>query len=148
MLQNPNNFRPIYYLSGIWQNFGWDSVIYLAALTSIDPTLYEAVDIDGGGRWAKMWHITLPGIKPQIIILLILATGGILGADFEKVLNLYNSLTMEVADVISTYTYRVGIQSGSYSYGTAIGLFNSVVNVAFLATTNLISKKTADIGLF
>ena len=140
LLQNAKYFRPIYYISGIWQNFGWDSIIYLAALTSIDPALYEAVEIDGGGRGAKMWHITLPGIKTQIIILLILAIGGILGADFEKVLNLYNSLTYETADVISTYTYRVGLQNGSYSYGTAIGLFNSLVNVTFLATTNMDSK--------
>lgn len=148
MLQNANFFRPIYYLSGIWQNFGWDSIIYLAALSGIDQELYEAVEIDGGGRWAKMWHITLPGIKTQIIILLILAMGGILGADFDKVLNLYNAGTYETADIISTYTYRVGIQGGSFSYGSAIGLFNSVVNIVFLGATNVISKKTADIGLF
>ena len=148
LLQNARNFRPIYYLSGIWQNFGWDSIIYLAALTSIDPCLYEAADIDGAGRWAKIWHITLPGIKPQIILLLILAMGGMLGADFEKVLNLYNDLTMEVADVISTYTYRIGLQNGSYSYGTAIGLFNTLVNVTFVMTANTIGKKVADVGLF
>ncbi|MEA4888575.1 MAG: ABC transporter permease subunit [Clostridiaceae bacterium] len=148
LLQEPGLFRPIYIISGIWQNFGWDSIIYLAALTMIDPELYEAVEIDGGGRWAKMWHIKLPGLKPTIIILLILAMGGILGANFEKVLNLYNPVTYETADVISTYTYRMGIINGSFSYGTAIGLFNSLVNIVFLGTTNYISKRTANIGLF
>ena len=106
------------------------------------------MEIDGGGRWAKMWHITLPGIRTQVILLLILAMGGILGADFEKVLNLYTPLTYEVADVISTYTYRVGLKNGSYSYGTAIGLFNTLVNVTFVLTANTIGKKVADVGLF
>lgn len=148
LLQNPAYFRPIYWISGIWQSFGWNSIIYLAALAGIDQELYEAVEIDGGGRWAKMWHITLPGIRTQVILLLILAMGGILGADFEKVLNLYTPLTYEVADVISTYTYRVGLQNGSYSYGTAIGLFNTLVNVTFVLTANTIGKKVADVGLF
>lgn len=148
MLQNPAYFRPIYWLSGIWQSFGWNSIIYLAALAGIDQELYEAVEIDGGGRWAKMWHITLPGIRTQIVLLLILAMGGILGADFEKVLNLYQPLTYKVADVISTYTYRVGLQNGSFSYGTAIGLFNTLVNVTFVLSANAISKKVADVGLF
>ena len=148
LLQNPAYFRPIYWISGIWQSFGWNSIIYLAALAGIDQELYEAVEIDGGGRWAKMWHITLPGIRTQIVLLLILAMGGILGADFEKVLNLYQPLTYEVADVISTYTYRVGLQNGGFSYGTAIGLFNTLVNVTFVLGANTISKKVADVGLF
>lgn len=148
LLQNVNFFRPIYYLSGIWQGFGWGSIIYLAALSGIDPSLYEAAEIDGAGRWGKIWHITLPGIKTQIILLLILAMGGVLSADFEKVLNLKNGITNEVASIISTYTYEIGLVNGSLSYGAAIGLFNTLVNVTFVLSANKISKAVAGIAVY
>ncbi len=148
LLQFAGYFRTIYVASGVWQGFGWSSIIYLAALTSINPELYEAARIDGASRWRQILHITLPGIAPTIIMLFILRMGSILGVGQEKVLLLYNERTYETADIISTYTYRRGLVDGNYSYSTAIGLFNSLINVFFLLSTNYVSKKAADIGLF
>ncbi len=141
-------FYPIYVISGIWQEVGWGSIIYLAALSGIDQELYEAAKIDGAGRLQQIWHITLPGILPTIMILLILRIGGILSVGYEKILLLYTPTTYEVADVISTYSYRRGIIDADYSYSTAVGLFNSLVNIVFLVTTNKLSKKFTEIGLF
>ncbi len=148
LLQYAENFRTIYVASGVWQEFGWGSIIYLAALSGIDQELYEAAEIDGAGRLAQTWHITLPGIAPTIMMLLILRMGSILSVGSEKILLLYNETTYKTADVISTYNYRKGLIDGSYSYSTAVGLFNSVINVIFLVATNTISKKATDIGLF
>ena len=148
LLQKPGYFRTIYVASGIWQEIGWSSIIYLAALTGIDPQLYEAAEIDGANRLRQTWHITLPGIMPTIIMLLILRMGSILGVGYEKILLLYNETIYETADVISTYVYRKGLIEANFSYSTAVGLFNSVINVIFLVVTNLISKKVTDIGLF
>ena len=150
LLINPAAFRPIYIISGIWQGIGWNSIIYLAALSGIDQEQYEAARIDGANRFKQMVHITLPGILPTIMILLILRMGSILNVGYEKVILLYTNNTYSVADVISTYTYRKGITDSppQYSYSTAVGLFNTIVNVAFLLVTNFISTKTTESGLF
>lgn len=147
-LQYAAYFRTTYIASGIWQEFGWSSIIYLAALTSVDQELYEAARIDGAGRWKQVLHITVPGIISTIIILLILRMGSILSVGYEKVMLLYNERTYETADVISTYTYRRGLVGGAFSYSSAIGLFNSLVNLIFLITTNAISRRTSDVSLY
>lgn len=140
-LQNANAFYPIYVLSDIWQGIGWNSIIYLAALSGIDQEQFEAARIDGAGRFARMIHITLPGIMPTIMILFILRMGSILNVGHEKILLLYNPTIYSKADVISTYVYRTGLESAQYSYSTAINLFNSLVNLVFLLLTNYISKR-------
>ena len=141
-------FRPIYTFSGIWQNIGWDSIIYLSAMSSIDPGLYEAAEIDGAGRLRKMWHITLPQISPTIIILFIFAVGGLMASGHEKIILLYNSLTYETSDVIASYIYRRGLQEDSYSFATAVGLISSVVNFILLWMTNKIAAKYSEISIF
>lgn len=148
LLSKASNFYPIYILSGIWQSVGWDSIIYLAALSGIDQELYEAATLDGANRFQQMLHITLPGLLPTISILLVLRIGQVLNVGYEKILLLYQPLTYRVADVISTYVYRMGMQVGNYSYATAVSLFNSVVNIAFLVAANHISKKRGQSGLF
>jgi len=147
-LMNTKYFYPIYVISDIWKNVGWNSIIYLAALSSIDQEQYEAAKIDGAGRFRQMFHITLPGLLPTIMVLFILRMGGLLNVGYEKILLLYSEVTYEVADVISTYVYRKGILNAAFSYSTAVGLFNSVVNVFFLVLTNTISKKTTEMHLF
>ena len=147
LLQYPNNFRTIYVASEVWQHFGWNSIIYLAALTSIDPALYEAAEIDGAGRLRRALHITIPGLTSTITMMLILNVGGILSLGSEKVLLLYNQATYKTADIISTYTYRKGLIESDFSFST-VGLFNSAVNVCFLISANLLSKKVTDVGLF
>lgn len=141
-------FYPIYTISGIWQHMGWDSIIYLAALSSIDPELYEAATVDGAGRFRRMWHITLPGIAPTISILLILRIGSIMSVGFEKIILLYSPATYETADTISTYVYRRGLQDGKYSFAAAVGLMNSIVNFILLIAADRISKKLGQSGLF
>ena len=148
LLANKNWFYPIYVVSNIWQYIGWDSIIYLAALSGIDQEQYEAAKVDGAGRLRQMINITLPGLMPTITILFILKMGGILNVGFEKILLLYSPTTYEVADVISTYVYRIGILEANFSYSTAIGLFNSIVNVIFLCGTNAITKRLNDSSLF
>lgn len=143
-----NWFYPIYIISNIWQNIGWDSIIYLAALAGIDQEQYEAARVDGAGRIRQIISVTLPGLMPTITILFILKMGNILNVGFEKILLLYSPTTYEVADVISTYVYRIGILDANFSYSTAIGLFNSVVNIIFLLLTNALSKKMNNSGLF
>lgn len=148
MLNNPSLFLPIYIISNIWKDMGWGSIIYLAALLSIDNSLYEAAEIDGAGRWKQTWHVTLPGILPTFVIMLIMRLGQILGVGYEKILLLYNSSTMDVADVISTYVYRRGLIDQSWSYSAAVGLFNAVVNLMFLGVSNYISKKVNGYALW
>ena len=148
LLASPGLFVPIYVISGIWQSVGWDSIIYLATLSGIDQEMYEAARIDGASRLKQMWHITLPGLMPTIIILLILRMGSLLSVGFEKILLLYSPTTYRVADVISTYVYRMGILNADYSYSAAIGLLNTLVNVAFLLITNKLAKKISGSGLF
>lgn len=147
-LLDPKCFRPLYVGSGVWQSFGWNSIVYLAALTAIDPELYEAATMDGAGRWRKIFHITLPGIKETIIIMFILRIGNLFSQGSEKILLLYNSSTYETADVISTYVYRRGLIDQSYSFSAAVGLFNSVINFIMLLTFNQISKKVGETSLF
>lgn len=148
LLMKKEYFYPIYIISGIWQNIGWDSIIFLAALSGIDQEQYEAARVDGAGRIKQMLYITLPGILPTISILLILRMGGILSVSNDKILLLYQPATYEVADVISTYTFRKGLIDANFSYSTAINMFNSVVNIFFLQVTNKISKKAGQSGLY
>lgn len=148
LLSEKQYFVPIYVLSSIWQGFGWDSILYLSALTAIDPGLYEAATIDGANRWQQTLHVTIPGILGTIIITLILRMGGIMNVGYEKVMLLYNESIYETADVISTFVYRKGIGSGEWSYSTAVGLFNSVVNFAVVYTFNRISRKVSEVSLW
>lgn len=148
LLQQPELFRPIYILSEIWQKAGWESIIYLAALTGIDQSLYEAASIDGANRFKKIINITLPGLLPTIIIMLILRIGRVMEIGFEKIILLYNPATYEVADVISSYVYRVGLTDLNWSYSAAVGIFNSVVNLTFLFAANKISKKYSGSSLW
>ncbi|WP_028551591.1 ABC transporter permease [Paenibacillus sp. UNC451MF] len=147
-LSEPEWFRFIYVSSGIWQQVGWGSIIYLAALSGIDPTLYEAARVDGAGRWKQMLHITIPGIMPTVIILLILKMGSMMSVGSEKILLMYNPLTYDTADVISTFVYRKGILEASYSYTTAVGLFNAVIAFSLLIISNNISKRVSETKLW
>lgn len=148
LLGYPQYFLPIYVASGIWQQVGWSSIIYLAALTGVDPQLYEAAKIDGANRWHQLINVTLVSILPTIVTMLILRMGSILSVGYEKIILLYNDATMEVADVISTYVYRKGILEQSWSFSTAVNLFNSVVNLAFLLLANRISSKLNETSLW
>ena len=133
-------FRPLYIGSGIWQGLGWGSIIYLAALTNVDPQLLEAATIDGAGRFQKIWHVSLPAILPTISIQLIFAISGIMGSDFQKVMLLYNENTYEVADVIGAYVYREGILGGKFEYTTAIGFMMNVVSLLLITGANFASR--------
>jgi len=138
----------MFVVSGIWQGAGWGSIIYLAAVSAIDPELYEAARIDGANKLQQIWHITLPGIKPTIAILLILRMGSMMDVGFEHIYNLQNSAVYDVADVISTYVYRVGIRGAQYSYTTAIGLFQSVISLFLVYTTNRITRSLGENSLW
>lgn len=145
---DPRWFRTIYVGSEIWQGVGWGSIIYLAALSNIDPTLYEAATVDGAGRWAQMRHITLPGIAPVVIIMLILRLGRMMSVGYERIILMYNPMTYETADVISSFVYRKGLLEMSYSYSAAIGLFNAVVNFILLITVNRVSRRFSGASLW
>ncbi|MCP2322974.1 putative aldouronate transport system permease protein [Hamadaea flava] len=147
-LQQPGWFRTIYVTSEAWQTVGWGTILYLAALTTIDPDLYEAARIDGANRWRQTWHVTLPGIRPTMVTLLILNIGTFMAVGFEKILLLYNPLTYPTADVVSTYLYRVGVVSGSFSYAAAIGLFESVIGLILVLSANAISRRTVGTSLW
>ncbi len=141
-------WRTIYVVSDIWKNTGWSSIIYLAALSGIDPQLHESAQIDGATRLQRMWHINLPGIRQTIILLFILDCGKIMSVGFEKAYLLQNALNMPVSEIISTYVYKTGVRGGKFSYTTAIGLFNSVINVIMLLLVNRISKAVSETSLF
>lgn len=141
-------FRPLYVGSELWQHVGWNSIIYLAAISGIDPQIYEAAKVDGIGRWTAMYHITFKSILPTIIIIFILNVGNIMNLGFEKIILMYNPATYETADVLSTYVYRRGIVNAEYSFGAVVGLFNSVINLVLLLTVNTITKKLGDMSLF
>lgn len=147
-MAEPAWFKTIFVFSGVWQNMGWSSIIYLAALSAIDPQLQEAAKIDGASRLQRIWHINLPSIKPTIIIMLILQCGSILGVGFEKVFLMQNSLNMSASDVISTHIYRTGILGADYSYSTAIGLFESFVNLIILLLVNYTARKVNKVSLW
>ena len=148
LLNFPQYFTTVYVASGIWQEIGWGSIIYLAALSGLDPALYEAATIDGANRFDQMLHVTLPGILPTIIIMLILKLGQVLSVGYEKIILLYNDNTMSVADVISTYVYAKGLLDLDWSFSSAVGLFNSIINFLFLNAANFISKKTSEYSLW
>lgn len=148
MLTRPAYFLPIYVISGIWQEIGWGSIIYLAALSGINPELYEAAVIDGANRWKQTLNVTLPGIMPTIVTMLILRLGSIMGVGFEKIILLYNPVTYETADVISSYVYRKGILESSFSFSTAVGFFNSVINCMILLISNYLSRRFTEKSLW
>ncbi len=147
-LLKPEYFKTIFVSTGIWQHVGWGSIIYLAALTAIDSEQYEAAMIDGAGRWRQLLHVTLPGIIPTIIIMLILRLGQVMNVGFEKVILLYNPMTYDTADVISSFVYRKGIQEFSYSFSAAVGLLNSVVNFCLVLSSNWFSRKMNQTSLW
>lgn len=148
LLLRPENYQKIYVISDIWQTMGWNSIIFYAAITGIDQALYEAADMDGASRFQKMLHVTLPGIKQTIMIMLILRLGQMMSLGYEKTILLYNANTYETADVISTYVYRKGLLDFDYSYSTAVGLFNSVINFVMLVFANKLSKKFNETSLW
>jgi putative aldouronate transport system permease protein len=147
-LVSPDWFRTIYVASDIWQHFGWETILYLAALTAIDPQLYEASEMDGANRLHKLVHVTLPGIMPAITIIFILNVGKVLEVGFEKVFLISNPATYQTADIISTYVYRVGLLNSNFSYASAIDLFTGVVSLIFLFSANYLSRKLSETSLW
>ncbi|WP_240703113.1 ABC transporter permease [Cohnella luojiensis] len=148
LLASTNTFIPVYVLSDIWQHCGWNSIIYLAALSTIDPLLYDSAKIDGASRWQSIRYVDIPAIIPTIIILFILSMGGILSTGFEKIFLMQNSLNLPVSEVISTYVYKIGIISNQFSYAAAIGLFNTIINFIFLFAVNAISRRFSNMSLW
>lgn len=147
-LLDPKYFRTVYVASGVWQSAGWGSIIYLAALAGIDVGLYEAAEVDGASRLRQLWHITLPGIAPTIIVMLILNMGRLMSEGSEKIILLYNENTYETADIISSFVYRRGIVEANYSFSTAVGLFQSIINLILLTITNMLSRKMTETSLW
>ena len=141
-------FRPLYVASNIWQTMGWSSIIYLAALAGVNPELYEAAEADGAGRWLKMWHISLPGLLPTTVILFIMRIGQMMTVGFEKIILMYNPLTYETADVISSFVYRRGILQADFSYSTAVGFVNAAINFTLLVAVNKLARKTGETSLW
>ena len=148
LLRVPDYFTTIYVASDIWQGVGWGSIIYLAALAGIDPSLHEAARIDGASRWRQIWTVDIPCILPTIITLLVLRMGSVMSVGYEKIILLYNSLTMEKADVISSFVYRKGLLESNYGFSTAVGLFNSVINMLLVVAANTISRKVNETSLW
>lgn len=144
----PQWFLPLYIGSYVWQSAGWNSIIYIAALSGIDPQLIESAQIDGANRLQRIWHINLPGILPTIVILLILNIGSIMNVGFEKAFLMQNDMNVAVSDIISVYSYKIGIQGAQYSYATAIGMFNSVINCILLLGINTISRRLSETSLW
>ncbi|MDO5417394.1 MAG: ABC transporter permease subunit [Lachnospiraceae bacterium] len=147
-MAKPEYFKNIYVWSGVWQTMGFNSIIYISALAGIDPTLHEAAVVDGASRWQRILHVDLPGIAPTIIIMLIMNCGKIMTVGYEKILLLQNSVNMSASDVISTYVYRVGLENAQYSFSTAVGLFNAVINCILLITVNQIAKRVSETSLW
>lgn len=146
---DPGSFRPLYILSGIWQDFGWSSVIYLAALSGVDPQLHEAATIDGASRWQRVIHVDFPAILPTVSMLLILSIGGLMGVGYEKVLLMQTPANLETSEIISTYVYKKGLTGFTVpGYATAVGLFNSLINVVLLVFANTFAKRFSDNTLF
>jgi putative aldouronate transport system permease protein len=147
-MQDPDWFRQLFVGSGIWQHVGWGSIVYLAAIANIDPTLYEAAKVDGASRFRQVWHITLPGILTTIVILLVLRIGMVMSVGYEKIILMYNPLTYETADVISTYVFRRGVLQADFSFSAAVGLFNSVINLVLLYAANRVSRRLTQSSLW
>ncbi|REJ08362.1 sugar ABC transporter permease [Microbacterium bovistercoris] len=147
-LTDPNWLRPLYTMQEIWKTAGWGTIIYLAAMTGVDLQLYEAAEIDGAGRWSQTWHITLPAIRPVIIVMFILAIGDFLELGFEHMFLMLNSLNREVGEIFDTYVYTAGIQNGQLSYATAVGLFKGLVGLVLVVGANRMAKKFGEEGVF
>lgn len=147
-LTDPDWFRPVIMLQTIWKGTGWGTIIFLAALASVDQEQYEAAIIDGAGRWSRVWHITLPSIAPTIVVMLILKMGDVLDTGFEQIYLMTNSLNREAADVFDTFVYFMGITQGSYSYSTAVGLFKAIVGVILIFGANWLSRRFNQTGIF
>ena len=147
-LAQPQYFRPIFVISGIWQTLGWNSIIFIAALAAVSVELYDAALVDGAGRLRRIWHVSIPGIMPTIIIMLILNIGGLMSLGAERILLLYNPGIYSTADVISTFVFRLGIEQARFGYAAAVGLFNSVINFILLITADRIAKLAGQTGLF
>lgn len=145
---NPKMFDHLYVWSGIWQGVGYNSVIYIAALAGVSKELQEAAVVDGASRWKRIWHVDLPSIRPQIIILLIFSVGNVLNIGYEKIYLMQNDLNIQTSEVISTFVYKVGLVNADYGFSTAVGLFNAVISIILLTTTNYIAKKTTDTGIW
>jgi putative aldouronate transport system permease protein len=143
-LTDPGWFRPIIVLQDIWKNTGWGTIIFLAALATVDQEQYEAAVIDGAGRFRRVWHVTLPGIRGTVVVMLVLQMGQILNTGFEQIYLMTNALNRQVADVFDTYVYFVGITEGAYSYSTAVGLFKAVVGVVLVVGANWLAKRFGD----
>ena len=148
MMGDAKAFSGIYVWTEVWQHVGWDSIMYIAALSAIDPQLYEAAEVDGANKWQKIRAIDLPMLVPTLVTLFILRCGSLLGVGFEKVYLLQNDLNIARSEIISTYLYKMGLKSNQYSYSAAIGLFNNVVNFVILILVNQISRKISDTSLF
>ena len=151
LFSKPANFRHMYVWSGVWQQFGWNSIVYIAALAAVSPELHEAAQIDGASRFQRMLHVDLPAILPTITIMLILRMGSVMTIGFEKVYLMQNSLNLTASEIISTYVYKVGLSSAGttdLSYSTAIGLFNSAINLVLISVTNFIARKLGGNGLW
>ena len=144
----PKYFSHIYVWSGVWQQIGWSSIIYMSALAGVSPELVEAARVDGAGRLQVIWHIYIPSILPTIVIMLILSCGNVLSVGFEKVFLMQNSLNLSASQIISTYVYETGLKGGQFSYSSAIGLFNNVVNVTILGIVNFVAKKLSGTGMW
>lgn len=145
---SPTAFRHLYVWSGVWQQTGYNAIIYLAALTSINVELYDAARVDGCSKWQRIWHIDLPGIRPTVIILLILNMGYIMSVGFEKVYLMQNPMNLEASEIISTYVYRIGLINSNFSFSTAIGFFNSVINLVLMLTVNKVAQKVGETSLW
>ena len=148
ILSRANAFDHLYVWSGVWQNLGWNTIIYMAALSGVAPELYEAAVIDGANRWQQAWNVTLPSILPTVIVLMILNIQGILNSDTEKILLMYNAQVFETADVIGTYVYREGIESSRFSYSAAVGLMTSALSLLLVVMANKISKTVTEYSLW
>ncbi len=147
IIGSSSTFLPLYVLTGVWQSMGWNSIIFIAALSAVDTQLYDACKVDGANRWQTMIHIDIPALVPTIMILLILNMGGILNVGFDKIFLMQNSTNLGVSQVISTYVYDVGVKSSQFSFGTAVGLFNTIINFICLVITNWVSRRTTGSGL-
>ncbi|MCM1027162.1 MAG: ABC transporter permease subunit [Roseburia sp.] len=147
-LMEPKWFRTIFVASGVWQGFGWSAIVYLAALTGVSQELYEAARVDGASKIQQVLHVSIPSILPTIVVTFIMQIGTLMSVGYEKVILLYNPVTLEVGDVISSYTYRTGLVEGNYSFASAVGLFNSVINLALVIFANKLSKKVSEVSLW
>jgi len=148
LLYEVDLYRGIYLASAAWKNFGWNSIIYMAALAGLDMELYEAAEIDGAGKWKQLWHITIPGIMPTVVTMFILQVGQLMATGSEQTILLYNPVVYEKADLIASFVYRFGLEKSEFSYSSAVGLFNSIVNIILVFSANKLSKKINGSGIF